>query len=47
MCNVNQHISVFRFKQFRCTLCVYIHRYRYTRTKNRFKEYADRFNIKV
>ena len=28
MCKVNQHISGYRFKQFRCILCVYIHRYR-------------------
>ena len=42
----NQKISGFRFKQFNYRLCVFIHRYRYTRTKERFKEYAERFNIK-
>ena len=45
MCNVNQHISGFRFQNFKCRLCIYIHRYRYTHTKDRFKEYAEKFNI--
>ena len=44
MCNVDQHINRFRFKKFRCRLCVYIHRYRYTHTKDRFKKYAEKFN---
>ena len=47
MCKVNQHISGFKFKNFTCRLCVYVHRYRYTRTKDRFKKYAVGFNIKV
>ena len=47
MCNVNQHVSGFRFQNFKCRLCIYLHRYRYTHTKNRFKECAQRFNIKV
>ena len=47
MCKINQHISGVRFKNFKCRLCVYIHRYRYARTKDRFKEYAEGFKIKV
>ena len=47
MCKENQHISGFRFKNFKCRLCIYLHRYRYTLTKDRFKEYAERFNIEV
>ena len=47
MCNVIQHISGFRFKNFKCRLCVYLRRYRYTHAKDRFKEYAKRFNIKL
>ena len=34
-------------KNFKCRLCIYLHRYRYTHTKDRFGEYAERFNIKV
>ena len=37
-CKVNQHISGFGFKNFKCRLCVYDHRYRHTRTKDRFRE---------
>ena len=29
MCNVNQHISGFNFKNFKCRLYIYLHRYRY------------------
>ena len=47
MFNVNQNISGFRIKNFKCSLCDYQHRYRYTHTKDRFKEYAERFNVKV
>ena len=47
MCEVNQHFSGFRFKIFKCRLCVYVHRYRHTRTEDRFREYAERFNIKI
>ena len=47
ICNENQHISRFRFKNYKCRLCIYLHRYRYTPTKDRFEEYAERFNVKV
>ena len=47
MCNVNQHISVFRFKSFKCRLCVYLQRYRYKQTRDRFREYVEKFKIEV
>ena len=47
MCKVNQYISGFKFKNFKCRLCAYVHRYRYTRTKDRFREYAEKLKIKV
>ena len=47
MCNVNQHILGFRFKSFKGRLCVYMYRYRYTGTKERFNECSEKFNIKV
>ena len=34
MCNENQHNSRFRFKNFKCRFCIYLHRYRYTHTKD-------------
>ena len=42
MCNVNQHLSGFRFKTFKCRLSIYLHRYGYKNTKNRFKEYTEK-----
>ena len=47
MCNVNQHISGFRFKNFKCRLCNYPHKYRYKHTRDRFKEYVEKFNIEI
>ena len=47
MCNVNQHISGFRFIQYMCRLCIFLHRNRCRNTKDRFKEYAEIFNINV
>ena len=47
MCKVNQHISGFKFKIFKCSLCIFVHRYRYTRIVDRIREYAEKFNIKV
>ena len=46
-CILNRHIRWFIFKNFKCRLCVFIRRYRYTHTRDRFKEYAEKFNIKV
>ena len=47
MCNVYQHISGFRFKNFKCRLCIYLHRYRNKQTRDRFRENIEKFNIKV
>ena len=44
MFNVNQQFSGVRLKFW---LCIYLHRYRYTHTKIRFKEYTEKFNIKM
>ena len=47
MCRVNEHIFYYRFRNAKCRLCIYLHRYRHTYAKDRFKEYVKRFNIKV
>ena len=47
MCGVNKHISHYRFRNANCRLCIYLHRYRHTHTKDRFQENVKRFNIKV
>ena len=47
ICKVYKLISFFRFRNGRCRLSISLNRYRYTHTKNRFKEYAESFNIKV
>ena len=47
MCRVNKHISSYRFRNAKRKLCIYLHRYKNTYTKDRFKEYIKRFNIKV
>ena len=45
MCKVNKHISQYRFKPFYCRLCIYLHRYRFHHTKERFLEHAKKYNI--
>ena len=47
MCKVYKHIPFFRFRNGICRLCIYLDRYRYTHTKDRFKEYAERFYINL
>ena len=47
MSGVNEHISYYRFRNAKCRVCIYLHRYRHTHTKDRFKEPIKRFNIKV
>ena len=47
MCNLNQRISGFRFKNFRCRLCIYLHRYGYKHIGDRFRDYVEKFNIEV
>ena len=45
MCKVNKHITQFKFKHFYCRLCIYLHRYRFHHTKERFLEHAKKYNI--
>ena len=45
MCKVNKQISQYRFKQFYCRLCIYLHRYRFHHTKERFLAHAKKYNI--
>ena len=47
ICKVNKHISHFKFKHFTFRLCIYLSRYRFTRTKERFVEHSKKNNIKV
>ena len=47
MCKVNKHITHFRFKHFTCKLCIYLSRYRFARTKERFVDYAKKYNNQV
>ena len=45
MCGVNKHISYYRFRNAKCRLCIYLHRYRYSHTRNLFKEHVYKYNI--
>ena len=45
MCQVNKHISQYRFKHFYCRLCIYLRRYRFHHTKEGFLEHAKKYNI--
>ena len=45
MRNVYKHISLYRFRNRKCTLCIYLHRYRYGHTINQFKENIYKYNI--
>ena len=44
-CKVNKHISHYRFKHYTCRMCLYLNRYRFGHTKERFKEHAKKHNI--
>ena len=44
-CNVNKHISHYRFKHYTCRICLYLNRYRFGHTKERYKEHAKKNNI--
>ena len=46
MCNVNKHITQYRFKHFYCRLCIYLHRSRFHHTKETFLEHAQKYNIR-
>ena len=45
MCNVNQHVSGFRIRNFKCMICVYLHRYRYKHIGDRFGEYVEKLTL--
>ena len=45
MCKIVKDISYYRFKIFRCRLCVHLYRYRFEHTKHRFKEIAEVYKI--
>ena len=47
MCGVNKHISYYRFRNAKCRLCIYLHRYRYGHTRNHFKEHVYKYNINL
>ena len=40
MCKLNKHISYFRFRKNKCGLCVHLQRYRFSHTRDRFKEHV-------
>ena len=46
-CKVNKRISHFRFKHYTCRICLYLNRYRFDYTKERFREHVKKFNIEV
>ena len=46
MCNVYKKISFYRFRNRRCRLCIYLHRYRYGHTRNQFREHIYKYNIR-
>ena len=46
-CGVNKHISYYRFRNAKCRLCIYLHRYRYGYTRNQFKEHVYKYNINL
>ena len=45
MCKVYKHFSFFRFRNGRCRLCIYHNRYRFTHTRNQFREHVYKYNI--
>ena len=47
MCKVYTHISFFRLRNGRCRLCIYFSRYRFTHTRNQFREHVYKYNITV
>ena len=45
MCNVYKHISLYRFRNRKRRLGIYLHRYRYGHTRNQFREHVYKYNI--
>ena len=44
-CKVNIDFSQYRFKHYTCRICLYLNRYRFGRTKERFREHVKKINI--
>ena len=47
LCKVNQHISNYRFKNFTCRECVYLRKYSFRHTKEKFLEHAKKYLLKL
>ena len=47
MRNVYKHISLYRFRNRKWRLCIYLHRYGYGHTKNQFREHVYKYNIQI
>ena len=47
MCNVYKHISLYRFRNRKCRLCIYLHRYRYVHTRKQFRGHVYKYNIQI
>ena len=45
MCKLYKQIWYYRFECFRCRLCYFLHRYRFSQTENQFKKYSESYNI--
>ena len=45
MCKVYKHNSFFTYRNGRCRLCIYLNRYRFTHTRNQFKEHVYKNNF--
>ena len=44
-CNVSKRISLYRCRNRKCRLCIYLHIYRYRHTRNQFREHVYKYNI--
>ena len=45
MCKLNKFISCFMLKTQKCRLCVHLHRYRFSYTRDRFEEHVYTYKI--
>ena len=45
LCKIYKHIFYFRFKEEKCRLCIYLQRFRFHHTKDKFKEHVLKYNI--
>ena len=46
-CKVNKHISHYRIKHYTCRIRLYLNRYRFGHTKEKFREHVKKINIEV